>query len=112
MKINNENAPIALNLHEKGIISAGTLLKEFGINFEDEVKKMREEYELHKSLCNHEQHSRKESEDKQLIVQLIEQTRRNIEVLSKSTIPCIELISKNMLIMDKLMDLATKSVLP
>lgn len=84
MNINKENqAMLALNLHEKGLISNTTLLTEFGIDMKKEQELMKWEQDLMKQ--NKPKTEVSQNVDKiQLLFQAIEQARRNVEMLSKA----------------------------
>lgn len=87
-ELNESYAAVALNLHDKGILSNSTLLMEFGIDYKKEQELMKFERDILASL---EERSDNPSENnpcgcknKQEEIQIIEQTRRNIEALTKS----------------------------
>lgn len=82
MQIPNDNlANLALILFEKGILSSSTLATEFGIDYKKEQELMKFENDIKTSL----EKAKKTCgcENKQELIQLVEQARRNVEVLTK-----------------------------
>lgn len=84
MNINKENqAVLALNLHEKGLISNTTLLTEFGIDIKREQELMKCEQDLMKQNKPKEELTQNVNKI-QLLFQAIEQARRNAEMIVKA----------------------------
>ena len=118
MQIPNDNlANLALILFEKGIISSSTLATEFGIDYKKEQELMKFENDIKVSY----EKTRKPEQD--LIAdlpQLIEQSRRNVEALTKTFQAlhacdqgfgsCWDALQENVKILRDLTNLAVKSI--
>lgn len=121
MQIPNDNlANLALILFEKGIISSSTLATEFGIDYKKEQDLMKFENDIkvsyEKSLGTRKP-GQNLSPD---LPQLIEQSRRNVEALTKtfqalhacnqSSGTCLDALQENVKILRDLTNLAVKSI--
>ncbi|MFA7219166.1 MAG: hypothetical protein WC119_01430 [Synergistaceae bacterium] len=73
-----EDKELALDLYNQGVISRQKLAEEFGIDWEEEKKRIKEEIQLFPNP--HFNNQRAEFDRKQI---RIEQARRNVEALGK-----------------------------